>query len=349
MKIHSFLLVLSLFVNLASYAQWINIPLKTQASFRAIRSHKNQIWIGGTQGMVIHSNDGGASWQEQQVPGAEKLDFRDLAVIDKQKIILMSAGPADKGAAKLYFSKDHGQSWSIMFEKKLGPYFFDAIAWNQKKQEGIMLSDPMNGQFPLFLIKNGGEKVEEIKISSFPALLPREAAFAASGSSLLWINGKLNLVTGGSAQARILQSQDETFTKFQVMHQSIPADSSSGFFSIGARNKTNYWVVGGNYLRLNENNIGILESRDAGKSWNKISNTPNFYMEKVLWTGKYWIVVGPSQSAAYNPKTKKWISLGETHFHNVLLHKKHVFAVGSKGTLSKISLAELDHLFLSKE
>ncbi|MHA8072407.1 WD40/YVTN/BNR-like repeat-containing protein [Aquirufa ecclesiirivi] len=338
-----------MFVNLASYAQWINIPLKTQASFRAIRSHKNLIWIGGTQGMVVHSNDGGASWQEQQVSGAEKLDFRDLAVIDKQKIILMSAGPADKGGAKLYFSKDHGQSWSIMFEKKSGPYFFDAIAWNQKKQYGVMLSDPMNGQFPLFLIKIGGEKVEEIKISSFPSLLPREAAFAASGSSLLWINGKLNLVTGGSAHARILQSRDETFTHFRAMHQNTPADSSSGFFSIGAKNKKNYWVVGGNYLRLNENKIGILESRDSGLTWENVNDYPKFYMEKVLWTGKYWVVVGPSQSAAYNPKTKKWISLGETHFHNIILHKKHLFAVGSKGTLAKMTLTELDRLFLSKK
>ncbi|MFL0162250.1 YCF48-related protein [Aquirufa salirivi] len=349
MKLHTILFLLIVLAKLPAMAQWTPIPLQTKASFRAIRQIKNEIWIGGTLGTIVHSSNGGISWKELQVPGADNLDFRDLALIDQQKVLLMSAGPADKGAAKLYYSKDHGQSWSILFEKKSGPYFFDAIAWNQKKQEGVMLSDPMNGQFPLFKIENGGEKVKEIKITSFPTLLQREAAFAASGSSILWINGKLNLVTGGSAQARILQSQDETFTKFQVMHQSIPADSSSGFFSIGARNKSNYWVVGGNYLRLNGNNIGILESKDAGLSWHKLSDSPSFYMEKVLWTGKYWVVVGPSKSAAYDPKNKKWISLGETHFHNVLLHKKYLFAVGSKGTLAKISLADLDQLFLSKK
>lgn len=349
MKISSTLLVFCLFFQLPSLAQWTAIPLQTKASFRAIRSLKNDIWIGGTQGTVVHSHDGGLTWQESQVPGADKLDFRDLAIVNQQKILLMSAGPADKGAAKLFFSKDQGSTWHLLFDKKTGPYFFDAIAWNHKKQEGIMLSDPMNGQFPLFRIKAKEEKVEEIMLRSFPTLLTREAAFAASGSSLLWIHGKLNLVTGGSAQARILQSQDNTFTKFQVLHNSTPADSSSGFFSIGARNKSNYWVVGGNYLRLNENNIGILETRDAGLTWEKLHDYPNFYMEKVLWTGKYWIVAGPSKSAAYHPKTKKWISLGETHFHNVILHKKHIFAVGSKGTLAKISLAELDQLFLSKK
>ncbi|CAM4182682.1 hypothetical protein EWU23_05775 [Cytophagaceae bacterium 50C-KIRBA] len=349
MKRRLFLLIFCLLVDLSTFAQWINIPLQTKASFRAIRSLKNDIWIGGTQGTVIHSRNGGITWQESQVPGAEKLDFRDLAIVGQQKVLLMSAGPADKGAAKLFISKDQGYSWSILFEKKSGPYFFDAIAWNHKKQEGIMLSDPMDGQFPLFKIKSQEEKVEEIKISSFPTLLQREAAFAASGSSLLWIHGKLNLVTGGSTHARILQSLDETFTQFQEMNQSTPADSSSGFFSIGARNKTNYWIVGGNYLRLNENNIGILESKDAGLTWKKLSDYPSFYMEKVIWTGKYWVVVGPSKSAAYAPKTKKWISLGETHFHNVILHKKHLYAVGTKGTLAKISLAELDRLFLSKK
>lgn len=349
MKIRSLLLVLCLFLNHASYAQWVNIPLQTKASFRAIRSHKNQIWIGGTQGTVVYSLDKGMTWHEQQVPTAEKLDFRDLTVINKQRILLMSAGPADKGAAKLFLSKDQGQTWNLLFEKKSGPYFFDAIAWNYKKNEGVMLSDPMNGQFPLFKIKANGEQVEDILITSFPTLFAREAAFAASGSSLLWINRKLNIVTGGSTQARILQSQDETLTKFQSMSQSTPADSSSGFFSIGARNKSHYWVVGGNYLHLNENKIGILESRDAGLTWENLKDYPKFYMEKAIWTGKYWVVVGPSQSAAYEPKSKKWISLGETHFHNIILYNKQLIAVGSKGTLSKMSLAELDLLFLPKK
>lgn len=349
MKISINFLLLCFLLKFPAWAQWTTIPLQTKASFRAIRSFKNNIWIGGTQGTVVHSNDGGFTWQEAQVTGADKLDFRDLAIVDQQRVLLMSAGPADKGAAKIFMSKDQGSTWNILFEKKTGPYFFDAIAWNHKKQAGVMLSDPINDQFPLFSIQAKDEKVEEIQITSFPTLLKREAAFAASGSSLLWIKGKLNLVTGGSAQARILQSQNKTFTKFQVMHQSTPADSSSGFFSIGARNSTNYWVVGGNYLRLNENNIGILETKDAGITWEKLQNPPSFYMEKVLWTGKHWIVVGPSKSAAYHPKTQKWISLGETHFHNVILHKKHLFAVGSKGTLAKISLSELDQLFLSKK
>lgn len=157
------------------------------------------------------------------------------------------------------------------------------------------------------------------------------------------------MVTGGASHARIIQSDDETFTQFLDRHHSTPADSSSGFFSIGARNKLNYWVVGGNYLQLNENKIGILETNNGGLTWEKIAEFPKFYMEKVLWTGKYWVVIGPSQSAAYHPKTKKWISLGETHFHNVILHKKHLFAVGSKGTLATLSLAELDQLFLSKK
>lgn len=349
MKLRFILLVICLLIVLPSQAQWLNIPLKTKASFRAIRSYKNQIWLGGTQGTVVFSLNGGKTWKETQLSGAEKLDFRDLAIIGENRILLMSAGPADKGAAKVFISNDQGQSWNLLFEKKNGPYFFDAIAWNHKKQEGIMLSDPLNGQFPLFRIKANEEKVKEVQFDKFPTLLAREAAFAASGSSLLWINKKLNLVTGGSAQARILQSQDETFSNFQEKYRSTSADSSSGFFSIGAKNKRNYWVVGGNYLQLNENKIGIFESQDAGLTWKKLADFPKFYMEKVLWTGKYWLVVGPSQSAAYNPKTKKWISLGETHFHNVIRHKKQLFAVGSKGTLAKLSLKELDQLFLSEK
>lgn len=305
--------------------------------------------MGGTQGTVVYSLDGGKQWKEIQVPDAEKLDFRDLAILNQKSIILMSAGPAEKGAAKLFISNDQGLNWKVFFEKKIGSYFFDALAWNHSKNEGILLSDPMNGRFPLFRIYPKDELVKDVILTSFPKLLTREAAFAASGSSLLWMNNHLILVTGGASKARIIQSTDKQLSQFIERYQATPADSSSGFFSIAARDKKNYWVVGGNYLKTQENKIGILETKDSGKTWQVLENTPNFYMEKVIWTGKYWVMVGPFASAAYNPKTKKWISLGESHFHNVTKFGEYLFAVGSKGNLAKLSLKVLEQLFLSKE
>ena len=69
------------------YAQWTPINIPTKASFRALKSLGNHIWAGGTQGTVGHSEDGGKTWQFQQIPGAEKLDFRDLAIQNaKEKV-----------------------------------------------------------------------------------------------------------------------------------------------------------------------------------------------------------------------------------------------------------------------
>lgn len=93
-------------ISLVSYGQWHAIPLPTTASFRALKSYQRDIWISGTKGTYIHSQDEGITWEVKQVPGAEGLDFRDLVILNKKEIVLMSAGPSEKGAAKLFKTKD---------------------------------------------------------------------------------------------------------------------------------------------------------------------------------------------------------------------------------------------------
>jgi len=109
------------------------------------------------------------------------------------------------------------------------------------------------------------------------------------------------------------------------------------------------WAVGGDYRKLNESSIPILISHDAGMHWTPMADTPKFYMEKVIWAKPYWIVSGPSQSAAYHEKTKKWTSLGESHFHNIIQVGEHIWGIGAKGQLGYISLSSINQLFLSEK
>jgi photosystem II stability/assembly factor-like uncharacterized protein len=325
--------------------------LPTKASFRALKSYQRDIWISGTKGTYIHSQDEGNTWNVKQVPGAENLDFRDLVILNKKEIILMSAGPSEKGAAKLYKTKDGGQTWELIFNIKEPNYFFDAIAWDYKRRIGFLLSDPIDKKFVLFKILQNGSKIEPINLINFPTLLPREAAFAASGSSLLWMNKKLTIISGGGHHARIFQSLNHTLESWQVTNSTIPADTSSGFFTIAAKNKTHFWVAGGNYLKIDSSEIPMIESKDGGKNWSPIENpiTKNYYIEKVIWSSPYWVVTGPAGSYAFNPLLKKWVNLGERHFHNIISTQQKIIGVGAKGQIGYLLKKDLDKLFLPKE
>ncbi len=344
----TYLLIL---ISLLSYGQWHTIPLPTTASFRALKSHQRDIWISGSKGTYIHSQDEGNSWEVKQVPGAENLDFRDLVILNKKEIILMSAGPSEKGAAKLYKTKDGGQTWELLFDIKEPNYFFDAIAWDYKKRIGFLLSDPIDRKFVLYKILNNGAKIEPINLTHFPTLLPREAAFAASGSSILWLNNTLQIISGGGNKARIFKSINTDLTNWEITNNEIPADTSSGFFSIAAKNKTHFWVAGGNYLKIDSSEIPIMESNDAGKNWSPIENPlpKNYYIEKVIWSNPYWIVTGPAGSHAFHPMIKKWVNLGESHFHNIIEPQQKIIGLGAKGQIGYLLKKDLDKLFLPKK
>jgi photosystem II stability/assembly factor-like uncharacterized protein len=343
------LIPLLLYISLSSYAQWIPLGIETQSSFRAIKTFKNHVWIGGTKGTVIHSADQGETWSIQQVVGADKLDFRDLVIINDQEVILMSAGLSQEKAAKLYKTTNAGQTWEILYETNEPGYFFDAITWNQKSQEGLIVSDPKDGMFTFFKLTAKGKNIKQQTGIHFPSLLTREAAFAASGSSLISTpSNDYFLVTGGSQKARIYQSKDKGrnwITRAEV----CCTDSSSGFFSIAAKNKQHLMAAGGNYLRIHENSLPMMESIDGGEKWSPLPNSPDFYIEKIIYSKPYWIVTGPSRSAAYHEELKEWRKLPESHFHNIIQVSNMLIGVGGKGQLGKLPIAQIDALFLSKK
>ncbi len=329
-----------------SFGQWIPVEIPSTASFRAMKSNGNHIWVGGTQGTVGHSSDAGKTWLFKQIPKAEKLDFRDIAILSENEILLMSAGPSEEGKASIWQTKDSGESWHILFEKKEPGYFFDCLQWDNESKEGWLLADPVQQNLTIFKLKENTFSL--IDTTRTIKLQPKEAFFAASGSSLLNQQNKLVLIGGGGKWARIYLKRNKlanwTFTETQ-----IPTGEAKGYFSIGAKDKKNYWAVGGDYRKLNENDIPIIVTKDGGESWQPLPNSPTFYMEKVIWAKPFWIVSGPSQSAAYLEKKKQWKALGKSSYHNIIRVGDDIWGIGAKGQLGKISLSSIDQLFLTEK
>lgn len=328
-----------------SLAQWTPITLDTKASFRAIRSLGSHIWIAGTRGTVIHSADGGGHFKVSQVPGADSLDFRDLAILSDKTVLLMSAGPAENGAAKIFRTENGGSSWELAYQIKEKGYFFDAILWEGK--QGLVLSDPAGPFYGLIHISDKGRSYQLLNPASHPPLQKGEAAFAASGSSLQKTKKGYYIVTGGGEKARVLSSKDALH--WESIFAEIPGGEGTGFFSLGVRDAKNLWIGGGNYARIKEGPIPILESNDAGISWSRVVGAPAYYVEKILWADPYWILSGPAESSVFDPKKKQWISLGKSPYHNVCRVGDRLYGVGGRGQIGFISLSQIQQLFLSKE
>jgi hypothetical protein len=76
-----FLLVatlLGLCVSIA-FGQWQAQTVGTKSEFRGLGVvSPNVVWVSGTTGTYARTTDGGKTWSVGSVPGAEKLDFRDI-------------------------------------------------------------------------------------------------------------------------------------------------------------------------------------------------------------------------------------------------------------------------------
>lgn len=337
---------LFLLISIPCISQWTKVDIPSKASFRALKSNNKEIWASGTHGTVGHSSDAGKTWEFQQIPKAENLDFRDLIIINDREVVLMSAGASEEGKARLFKTIDGGKSWTDLFQMKGAGYFFDCLQWNPKNASGWLLSDPINQKLTLFSFKH--DTFTRIDSLTAPKLKLKEAFFAASGSSMVQLSDKIIFVGGGADSINLYTYQYKKHI-WKTIPLPIKSGEAQGYFSIGAKNNKEIWAVGGDYRKLDELAIPIITSRDGGNQWQILKGSPKFYMEKVIWANPYWIISGPSQSAAYDEKSKQWRSLGRSSYHNIIQVGDRIWGIGAKGQLGYISLSSINNLFLSKE
>lgn len=308
------------------FGQWQKINVPTNANFRALKVSGNHLWAGGTKGTILHAEGDINTIRVIQVPGAAGLDFRDVAILPDQQVLAMSAGPSEKGAAVIYYSNDLGKTWLKVFELTEPGYFFDAILFDTKSNKGYLLSDPIDQQLTLFEF-NLNLEFQKITIQNSPQMLPKEAFFAASGSSMLIHKDQLYLITGGSEYARIWRSKDLKAQDWEIMHEQVEAGPNRGFFSINCSSKE-CMVAGGDYTKINQHTIPILIG--SGKSFSELGSNPGFYIEKVLSVGKDWYAAGPAGLSKYSYKTKQWAKLSDVPLHNIAKFGNKLVGVGKE-------------------
>ncbi|HEY5060706.1 MAG TPA: hypothetical protein VII52_04170, partial [Gemmatimonadaceae bacterium] len=189
-------------------AQWTPQSAGTVVEFRGLSAVSSKVvWASGTRGRVARTIDGGNRWIVDSLPGADTLDFRDIAAASATRAWTMSAGPAESGQAQIYRTND-GVRWMRQFSSSQKGVFLDALKfWDDR--HGIAMSDPVDGRLFLLATDDGGTTWTRIPTAGAPPVLPGEAAFAASGTCLA-VTGSSNvwIGTGGGSRARVFRSAD---------------------------------------------------------------------------------------------------------------------------------------------
>lgn len=157
----------------------------------------NVAWASGRQGTVLRTVDGGAHWQAMQVPGAEKLDFRDVEGFDANTAVVLSIGPGPD--SRVYRTGDGGRSWTLALRNADPRAFFDCIAFEGER--GWMLGDPVDGAFQVYASADGGRSWA-LQPGGMPPAEKDEAAFAASGTCIATTPWGGRMVVGGGGAAR---------------------------------------------------------------------------------------------------------------------------------------------------
>jgi photosystem II stability/assembly factor-like uncharacterized protein len=316
----------------------------TTENLRGLRAVSPTIvWASGTHGTYLRSTDGGKTWTASQVPGAESLDFRDVEAFSADEAYLLAAGPGDQ--SRIYHTTDAGQHWSLQFTNSDPKGFYDCLAfWDHN--HGIALGDPVDGRFELLTTRDGGAHWTMLPDNSRPQALPREGAFAASGTCIA-VHGSHDVwfATGGPA-ARVFRSSNRGGSWRVAETPLAHGIDSSGIFSIAFRDAKLGLIAGGDYQHPDADGPNLAVSSDGGTTWQLLPAHPQFYFSAVGFFG---------------PRGETFLAIGATHLlaGNLASHAatpalavtlnalspagpNNAFAVGPKGMIVHIQLFPLE-------
>lgn len=291
-------------------------PFKIEGvgNLRALATLGEEIaWVGGSEGKIAKTEDGGRTWEVCPIPDGEMLDIRAIYLVNPQVACAMNAGRACDGLARVYRTVDGGKHWKLVLNSDVDGIFFDSMVfWNEKK--GILLSDPVQGRFVLFKTEDGGETWERIIPIEMPFAMPGEGAFAASNSCLA-VQGTDNVwfATGAGPSARVFYSTDSG-KHWQVSDTPMKNSSPiSGIFSLSFLDDQVGIAVGGDHRdKTSFPGPNILITNDGGRNWKPypVEHLQKRYLSSVAWkSDRSVIVIDGSQerlNAVVTTKTGGW-------------------------------------------
>jgi photosystem II stability/assembly factor-like uncharacterized protein len=318
-------------------AQWTYTSSGTTAELRglSIASSDGTIWASGGRGTVVRSYDGGKTWQTDTIAGATTLDFRAVLGFSALRAVVASAGEAEKGLAKMFTTRN-GRTWEQVFSTDQRGVFLDAVAfWDARN--GIALSDPVDSAFFLLTTTDGGASWTRIPPASLPRVLPGEAAFAASGSSMV-VRGdaRIWIGTGGGGHGRVMYSADRGRT-WSVSDTPVHADGgAAGIFSLAFFDDRVGIAAGGDYTKPHLAANSVALTLDGGRTWAAAAAPPAAYLSGVSYAGSAQDVVAVGLAGTFVSRDggQRWTQSDTVAMNSVRFRGTSGVAVGPRGRVA---------------
>jgi photosystem II stability/assembly factor-like uncharacterized protein len=335
-------LLCTLITPLASLAaqQWTALESNTRAEFRGLHAvNRRVVWAVGKGGTVSHTNDGGAHWDADSIPGAGGLFLIAVHARDAQRAWV--AGTAFGGAslARIYYTADGGAHWTLQYENSSKGVFFDGMVfWDAR--HGIAFSDPLDGRLLAITTGDGGAHWTPLPRDRVPEMLSGEAAFAASGTAIV-LRGKSEvwIGTGGSTHARVLHSADRG-NSWEAFVTPASGSAAKGIFGIAIGRGGRAVAVGGDYQQSTASVENLLLSDDGGRRWRVAPSAGLTGVQYgVAYGGGPWFVaVGPGGSALSRDAGSSWNGLTGPGYNTVSCAQRICWAAGVEGRIGRLAI-----------
>lgn len=321
--------------------QWEIQASGTTASLRGLSVVNDRIaWASGRGGTVVRTTDGGVTWRVMTVPGADSLDFRDIAAFDLRRAYVLSIG--NGAASRIYKTVDGGATWTLQFSNTDTSAFYDCFDfWSAER--GLAMSDPVGGRFRVIGTSDGGTTWTELPPERMPPALAAEAAFAASGSCLVVERpDNVWLASGGGSEARVYRSGTGGIN-WQVATTPLRSGSGTrGIFSLAFADGRRGVAVGGDYQAPTDATDNIALTEDGGVTWRAPIGRPSGYRSGVAYVpgtnGRVVVAVGTSGSDYSTDGGDSWMPIDTLGFNTVAFARTGSsagWAVGPGGRIAK--------------
>lgn len=314
---------------------WEEFSLEGKPSLRGISVlNEKVIWASGTNGTVVKTENGGLNWEEVYIPDVDSLDFRDIEVLTKDEIVLMSAGSGKQ--SNIFKSKDGGRHWKKALTNAYDSGFYDGMAfWSET--EGILGGDPVQGKLFLMSTSDGGDTWQRIHPDKLPDMNEGEfGGFAASGSHLT-VKGNSVWVGSGAATSRVFYSRDNGEHWEVVYTPIIQGEGSQGIFSVDFYDGNTGIAVGGDYTKEDEGTKNVILTSDGGGTWKLADSFPLFQSSVRYLSETQLVSVGPEVAYSSDNGGKSWSKIEGTGYHTLDVSEDGaIWAAGRDGRIAQL-------------
>lgn len=309
-----------------------SLNTETNTSIRGLSVVTDSVaWTSGSNGFIGRTLNGGKDWKWTKPKGYEKLDFRDIEAFDADHAVIVNAG----SPAYILRTADGGKNWTECYKNLDSAIFLDGMDfWDDKN--GIIFGDPIHNKMQVLITSDGGLTWTDKSAVYNLEMAAKEAAFAASGTSIKTLpGGKVWIATGGN-RSNVYRSDNYGLVWKKYDCPILQGQASTGAFSIDFYDDNHGIVVGGDYQKDKENSNNILLSNDGGKSWNKPARPVFGFRSGVIWyDAKNCFATGTSGTDVSRNGGDTWYHISDESFNVIKKAKKGslVLLAGNKGLI----------------